>query len=73
MDEEDIEAERDAADALATGEYPPRATDSDEDQDGDDDDRYEQRERYDRARMSGPGVTSIGAGCTPIWRGASRP
>ncbi|MFI5979361.1 hypothetical protein ACIBEA_00645 [Streptomyces sp. NPDC051555] len=49
LDEEDFEAERDAADALATGEYPPRATDP-SDEEEDDDDRYEQRERYDRAR-----------------------
>ncbi|MFD0169092.1 hypothetical protein ACFVJH_33855 [Streptomyces decoyicus] len=51
-DEEDIEAERDAAIALATGEYPPHATDSSdgEVEDGDEVGRDEERERYDRAR-----------------------
>ncbi|MBT2456832.1 hypothetical protein [Streptomyces sp. ISL-86] len=50
MDEEDIKTERDAAIALATGEYPPRATDSSDEEEEDDDDRYKQRDRYDRAR-----------------------
>ncbi|MFF8786276.1 hypothetical protein [Streptomyces sp. NPDC015125] len=51
-DEEDIEAERDAAIALATGEYPPHATISsdEEEEEGDEGGRDEERERYDRAR-----------------------
>lgn len=50
-DEEDIEAERDAATALATGEYPPCATDSsDEEEEDDEAGRDEEWERYDRAR-----------------------
>ncbi|MFD4374839.1 hypothetical protein [Streptomyces sp. NPDC058527] len=50
-DEEDLEAERDAAIALAAGEYPPRASDSSDDEEEDDEvGRDEERERYDRAR-----------------------
>ncbi|CAM5315910.1 hypothetical protein SATRM34S_00807 [Streptomyces atroolivaceus] len=51
-DEEDLEAERDAAIALAAGEYPPRATESGDEEEKDDDEagRDEEWERYDRAR-----------------------
>lgn len=51
--EEDIEAERDAAIALSTGEYPPHADDADAGDAEEEDDeagRDEERERYDRAR-----------------------
>ncbi|MFB9557044.1 hypothetical protein [Streptomyces roseoviridis] len=50
-DEEDLEAERDAAIALAAGEYPPRATESgDEEEEDDEAGRDEEWERYERAR-----------------------
>ncbi|MFD7716767.1 hypothetical protein [Streptomyces sp. NPDC059814] len=54
-DEEDLEAERDAAIALASGEYPPPATESGdeeerEEKDDDEAGRDEEWERYDRAR-----------------------
>ncbi|MEV5681065.1 MULTISPECIES: hypothetical protein [unclassified Streptomyces] len=50
-DEEDLEAERDAAIALAAGEYPPLATESgDEEEEDDEAGRDEEWERYDRAR-----------------------
>lgn len=49
-DEEDLEAERDAAIALATGEYPPRATESGDEEEDDEAGRDEEWERYDRAR-----------------------
>ncbi|MFJ9789307.1 hypothetical protein [Streptomyces globosus] len=57
-DEEDSEVERDAALALANGEYPPHATESDEE---DEDERDEERERYDRAR-------SLRSGRHEHWR-----
>ncbi|MFF8912853.1 hypothetical protein ACF08M_05870 [Streptomyces sp. NPDC015032] len=51
-DEEDLEAERDAAIALAAGEYLPRAAESGDAEEEDDDaaGRDEEWERYDRAR-----------------------
>ncbi|MFK0048654.1 hypothetical protein ACIQU4_32090 [Streptomyces sp. NPDC090741] len=50
-DEEDIEAGRDAAIALSTGDYPPHADDArDAEEEVDEAGRDEERERYDRAR-----------------------
>ncbi|MEV7556554.1 hypothetical protein [Streptomyces sp. NPDC089795] len=50
-DEEDIEAERDAAIALATGDYPPHADDASDEEEADDEvGRDEEWDRYDRAR-----------------------
>ncbi|MFK0220232.1 hypothetical protein ACIQWN_18805 [Streptomyces vinaceus] len=48
--EEDIEAERDAAIALATGDYPPHADDASDDEEDDEAARDEEWDRYDRAR-----------------------
>ncbi|MFJ1639010.1 MULTISPECIES: hypothetical protein [unclassified Streptomyces] len=50
-DEEDLEAERDAALALAAGEYPPHAADSSDEEDEDNEaGRDEEWEWYERAR-----------------------
>ncbi|MFI1452279.1 hypothetical protein [Streptomyces roseus] len=50
-DEEDIKAERDAAIALATAEYPPHADDANNEEAEDDETgRDEEWDRYDRAR-----------------------
>ncbi|MFE0737985.1 hypothetical protein [Streptomyces sp. NPDC058855] len=48
-DEEDLEAERDSALALAAGEYPPHAADSSDEED-DEAGHDEEWERYERAR-----------------------
>ncbi|MBP0937394.1 hypothetical protein J0X20_27795 [Streptomyces sp. KCTC 0041BP] len=50
-DEEDIEAERDAAIALSTGDYPPHTNDvGDAEEEDDETGHDEEWERYDRAR-----------------------
>ncbi|MGW6703861.1 hypothetical protein ACWGDE_03055 [Streptomyces sp. NPDC054956] len=49
-DEEDIEAERDSAIALSTGDYPPTNDVSDAEEEDDETGHDEERERYDRAR-----------------------
>lgn len=49
-DEEDIEAERDAAIALSTGDYPPTNGVSDAEEDDGETGHDEEWERYDRAR-----------------------
>lgn len=50
-DEEDIEAERDAAIALSTGDYPPHTNDVGDAEEKDDETGHDEEwERYDRAR-----------------------
>uniref|UniRef100_UPI00131AE73B hypothetical protein n=1 Tax=Streptomyces sp. NRRL S-340 TaxID=1463901 RepID=UPI00131AE73B len=51
-DEEDLADERDAAIALAAGEYPPRATESGDEEEEDEAGRDEEWERYVRVESA---------------------